>query len=155
MMFNNGYSGLLTKGLGTTPSGMITMKYHVFTGFSITVGRPGPGGFAAHHVASVPGVRAGSPYISPTATSRATVSANAGITPPPYYTPAPRKTAKPQHMITVNVNMKGKKYEKMFLVDQDIADIVVKTTKLFQATKNKVSVVVENLHSMFSKNDGE
>lgn len=121
--------------------------------FSVTItvtSRPGPGGYAAHHVSNVPGTRSSSPYLRPTATSRSTVAATMGrgLTSSNFYVPAPKDYGKVQHIITISTTINGKKREKIYTVRKETAEAVIKISKLYHASADKVNIIVSGLRAI-------
>lgn len=150
-MLYDSYSGIITKGLGLPAcAGLITMGFGVFSVTISVTSRPGPGGYAARHVSNVPGTKSSSPYLRPTATSRATAAAavGRGLTSSNFYVPAPKDYGKVKHIVTISTVIKGRKREKIFTVRKETAEAVIKVSKLYHATAKKANVVVSGLRAI-------
>lgn len=123
-LFNNTYSGLITKGLGLPACvGLITMGFGLFKATIEVIIPPTPptgggsggggGSFAVH-----PGI----------------------------YVPWPKKVTPKTRMILITVKMGGDKtWRRSYTVDNTRAAIAVKVVNLVNATSQKLAVGVEHL----------
>ena len=125
-LFNNTYSGLITKGLGMPACALLTMGFGAF-GCTITVGPPPP-------IGNIGGVGGGGSF--PTSQFLVPLSTK------------PRQKTK-QVLITVKIGKSS--WRRAFIVLNNKADVIVKVVNIVNTVKDKVSVGIEAIRRTSKK----
>ena len=140
-LFTNTYSGLITKGLGMPSAccGLLTMGFGVFK-CTITVTPPLVGGGG------------GGPYPPSMIHNPARGTPTKGFI--NYHTPRDPRTVS-NRFIHITLKMGDKTFEKIFSTDDNNAEKVVKVVSVINKAKDRISIVINSIKSMYDKNNDD
>lgn len=140
-LFTNTHSGLITKGLGLPACcGLITMGFGVF---KCTITIPPP-------VVGVGG--GGGPYPPAAILNPARGTPTKGYI--NYHTPRDPRVANTRY-IQITLKLGDKTFEKIFTTDDTGAEKVVRVVDVINKAKQRISIVVNNIKTMRTKNDDD